>query len=119
MKRWIGILILGIGLALCPTAKAQTPVQHGITVSWTASTTPGVTYNIYGATASGGPYTKLTTAPVSTLSFLDATATDGKAHFYVATSVSATGVESQFSTQTTATALAVPNPPTGLAATAQ
>lgn len=43
----------------------------GVTLRWTASTTPNVTYNVYRSTKTTGPYTKLNTAPVTALTFVD------------------------------------------------
>jgi hypothetical protein len=42
------------------------PVSHEVTLSWTASTSVVIGYNVYRSTVSGGPYTELTTTPVAT-----------------------------------------------------
>jgi fibronectin type 3 domain-containing protein len=108
----IAVLLLVAG-----AAQAQTK-QHNVVLAWTASTTSGVTYNVYRGTVSGGPYTKLNSSPISNLTYTDTTGTGGTAYFYVATAVDANGFESVFSNQVSATFLASPAPPTGLTATA-
>jgi cellulose 1,4-beta-cellobiosidase len=115
MKRAFTVALLVLILALAAVAQSA---QHGIQLTWTASASAGSTYNVYGSLTSGGPYVKLTPSPISALTFLDTTATDGKPHFYVVTAV-AGGIESANSVQATVTALNVPNPPTALTATAQ
>ena len=95
-------------------AGAQTPAQHGITLTWNTDSGATVGYNVYSSTTSGGPYTKLTAAPITPLTYSDTTATDGKVHYYVVTAVGGTSsapIESQFSAQASATAFLVPAPP--------
>jgi hypothetical protein len=67
---------------------------HAANLSWTASTTPNVTYNVYRATASSGPFTTpLNSTPIMGLAFVDTTVQAGQTYFYVVTAV-ASGVES-------------------------
>lgn len=97
--------------------EAQTP-QHGVTLTWTASTSPTVTgYNVYRSTVTGGPYTKLTATPVSATTYFDPTASlGGQTLFYVVTAVDSLGVESSNSNQAgPEVAIGNPNPPSGLA----
>ena len=88
--------------------------QHSVTVtltvvaqvslSWTASTSPGVAgYNMYSSMTSGGPYTKLNPSLITTTSYYDQTVQSGFTYYYVATSVNAQGQESTYSNQATAT----------------
>lgn len=56
-------------------------------LSWSASITPGVTYNVYRSTVKGGPYAVLNASPITGLTYRDATAVSGTTYFYVATSV--------------------------------
>ena len=68
---------------------------HTVTLTWTASTTPNVTYNVYRAnTTTGGQYVKLNSAPITTLSFTDNTALAGYSYSYDATAVDSSGHES-------------------------
>ena len=65
----------------------------------TALTQFVVGYNVYRGLASGGPYTKLNSTPVSS-SYRDATGlTAGTPYYYVATAVSLDSVESVYSTE--------------------
>jgi fibronectin type 3 domain-containing protein len=80
----------------------QACAQHKATLSWTASTDPGVSYNVYRSTASGVYTTPVNTTPVSATSFIDTTVVVGTKYFYV---VRATlgGVESVNSNEVSAT----------------
>jgi hypothetical protein len=78
--------------------------RSGVTLSWRASTSPNVTsYNVYRATRTGGPYTKVSTSPVSTLAYVDSSVSSGQVYYYVATSMDSKGNESKFSTEAVAT----------------
>lgn len=79
---------------------------HSVTLNWTASTTAGVNYNIYRSTTSGGPYAKINTTPVATVSYLDGTVLAGQTYYYVTTAISSGG-ESAYSNEASA---AVPFP---------
>src|SRR5262245_26502842 len=49
-----------------------TPTTHGVSLTWAASTSANIAgYNVYRATTSGGPYTKLNASVVSGLSYSD------------------------------------------------
>jgi hypothetical protein len=74
-----------------------------VQLSWAASTSAGVVgYNVYRSTASGGPYAKIVSSPVSGTSYSDQTVQVGVQYYYVATSVEANGMESTYSGQATA-----------------
>lgn len=82
--------------------------SHWVTLTWTASTSAGVTgYNIYRGTVSGGPYTRINSTPVAGTSYVDSTVAAGQTYYYVARSVTSTGVESVNSNQAQAV---VPSP---------
>jgi hypothetical protein len=87
-----------------PTDPTPPPsVQHNVSLSWTPSTTPNPTgYNIYRATTSTGPYTKLTASPLPGVSYVDDTVASGQTYFYVATTVDINNNESAYSDQATA-----------------
>lgn len=71
---------------------------HAANLSWTASTTPNVTYNVYRAAVVTGPFTtKVNTLPISGTTFKDTTVAAGQTYFYVATAVAVSGTESDFS----------------------
>lgn len=101
--------------ALCATSSfGQT--SHSVSLSWTASTdfAAGDSYNVYRGSVSGGPYSKLNTAPITTTTFTDTTVVAGSTYFYVATHVSGTA-ESVDSNE--AKAVVLPRAPSALVAT--
>jgi hypothetical protein len=77
-----------------------TQSQHSVTLSWNASTSAVIGYNVYRATVSGGPYAKLTSAPTPAMSYTDTAVQPGATYYYVATSVDSHDVESAYSRQT-------------------
>jgi hypothetical protein len=89
------------------TGSCTTGNTHTVSLRWTASTTPGVKYNVYRATTSGGPYTQLTSSAQTNLTYSDATALPGQNYFYVTTAVDSANSESSFSNEVPA---AVPFP---------
>jgi hypothetical protein len=97
MKRLTVLLIL---LLLAAPSYPQT---HSVALTWTASTSSGVTgYNAYRSSTSGGPYSKINSALISGTSYTDSSVTAGQTYYYVATAV-ANGVESGYSSETSAT----------------
>lgn len=78
-------------------------VTHSATLNWTASTSSNVVgYNIYRGTASGGPYTKLTSSPTALTSYTDNNVVSGQTYYYVATAVDSSSNESGYSNQSQA-----------------
>lgn len=59
--------------------------QHSVKLSWLASPTSGTQYNVYRGATSGGPYTKINAAPLSVLTYTDATVQGNGTYYYVAT----------------------------------
>lgn len=84
-----------------------TGTVHSVSLSWTASTSTVVGYNVYRGTQSNGPYTKLNPAPVPVVSFTDNTVTAGQIYYYVTTAVDGNNNESGYSNQVSAT---IPTP---------
>ena len=99
-------VITGV-LTSCPV----TTGIHTVSLSWTVSTTSGVTYNVYRATTSGGYNytTPLNSTPIpaptsgSTVSFTDCNVTLGQAYYYVIRAVNGSGTQSVNSTEVTVT----------------
>lgn len=78
--------------------------QPYVVLSWAASTSSVVGYNVYRGTTSGGPYSsKLTSSPVAALTFTDSSVLAGKTYYYVVTAVNPSGVESADSSPASAT----------------
>ena len=104
---WILALLIIFGLpSFRHGVNAQT-TQHGVTVTWTAGVpTTGqsadTSYNVYRSTVSGGPYTKLTATPVTTLFYFDGSGIGGTKYFYVVTGLAPGSTESAFSNEASA-----------------
>ncbi len=80
------------------------PSQPWVTLSWVASTSSVAGYNVYRSGVSGGPYTLLLNSSLVTgLSYTDSTVQAGVTYYYVVAAVSASGVESSYSNQASAT----------------
>jgi hypothetical protein len=85
---------------LPPLSSPSPAPQPKVSLTWLASTTPSVAgYNIYRASVSGGPYTKLNTSLISTTAYVDSSVENGKTYYYVATAVDSSGLESAYSNQ--------------------
>ena len=67
---------------------------HTVGLSWNASTSTVVGYNVYRGTQSGGPYQLLTSAPEPNTSYTDGTVLTGTTYYYVTTAVDANHAES-------------------------
>lgn len=117
MKRlWILLVILALAVGV-----AAQGVPHFNKLTWTVSTTAGVTsQKVYRGTTAGGPYTLIATVPDGvTNTFQDNNTTQGTQHFYVVTALIGTS-ESIFSGQVSATDAGTNvNPQTGLTVVAQ
>jgi Abnormal spindle-like microcephaly-assoc'd, ASPM-SPD-2-Hydin len=90
-----------------PTAETLTgsgtqQSQHSVALSWDASTSQVVGYNIYRGIASGGPYTKLNMSVDSSTTYTDNSVQSGQTYYYVATAIDSSNVESAYSNQVTA-----------------
>jgi len=73
-----------------------------VTMTWTASTSTVVGYNVYRGTTSGGPYVKINSSLITTLTYTDTTVQSGTTYYYVATSVDSSGDESVDSVEVSA-----------------
>ena len=109
MKTFVSVL--GVILLLAACAFGQN--GHGINLTWTQSTSPGVTSNnVYRGASATGPWTQIykSTAPIT--SYLDQTGTPGTTYYYSVSAV-ANGAESAMDIDTTSVVYP-PQPPTGL-----
>jgi hypothetical protein len=86
-------------------ASAPSGPQHSVNLSWKASTTPGIAYNVYRLGPSG--MLKLNTAPIPQTSYVDSTVQPGETYYYVIKAASAKGIESIPSNQVRVT---IPSP---------
>lgn len=75
---------------------------HTVGLSWDASTSVVIGYNLYRGTQPGGPYQRLTLSPQPETSYTDSTVLTGTTYYYVATAVDSNHLESSYSNQTQA-----------------
>ena len=109
-------------IATCAYAQVEaTPKAggHAVTISWTASTTAGVSYNVYRFTGAcpGSTFTKITASPITATTYDDASVTGGATYCYYATSYLATANPNESVPSNKAAATVPgdqPNPPTQL-----
>jgi len=94
------------------------PGAESVVLTWNASN-GAAGYNVYRATASQGPYTKLTSVPTTNLTFTDGTVQNGTTYYYATTAVDASGHEGAYSNLAPAMVPVPPQAPTGLSAAAQ
>jgi hypothetical protein len=78
-------------------------VKHSVALSWTQSGSNIAGFNVYRATVTGGPYTRLNSSTISGTNFTDSNVQPGTTYFYVTSAVSSTGSESKYSNQALAT----------------
>jgi hypothetical protein len=79
-----------------------TVVNHSVGLSWSPGTSTVMGYNTYSSAQSGGPYTKLTTAPVAVTSYTDSSVQSGKTYYFVVTAVDSGNLESGYSSEVSA-----------------
>ena len=92
----------------------DTPTQHQVALSWTQSTTPGITSNnVYRGTTSGGPYALIYSSTTAITGYTDTTVVGGDTYYYVVTALIGSE-ESAYSNQYQANVPTAPAPPTGL-----
>ena len=80
---------------------------HVVSLSWTASTSSGITgYQVSRGTVSGGPYTLIASVEATPTSYTDTTVVSGTSYYYVVTAVAGSSV----SDNSSEAAAAVPTP---------
>ena len=79
-------------LAIAVSGASQIASSHSVQLLWTASSTSGVSYDIFRANTSGGyGSTPLNPSPVAGTTYIDTTVVSGQTYFYVATAVDSAG----------------------------
>jgi hypothetical protein len=81
--------------------------QHSVSLSWTASTSTVVGYNVYRGAQTGGPYTMISSGSVTGTVYTDSTVQAAQTYYYVVTAVDGSGGESVYSNQVQAV---IPSP---------
>ena len=87
---------------LSGTGSAAPAATHSVSLSWDDSASDIAGYNIYRGATSGGPYTKVNSAPNIDNTYTDTSVGSGKTYFYVVTTVGGAGAESGHSSEVTA-----------------
>jgi hypothetical protein len=82
-------------------------LAHTATLSWTASPSTVIGYNVYRGSMSGGPYTLVNSSIVAGTQYVDPSVLAGQTYYYVATAVASGNTESTYSNQVVAS---VPTP---------
>jgi fibronectin type 3 domain-containing protein len=114
LKRLFIIALTSLISFAVATVKAQAPTVHSAVLTWTASTTPNVTYTVYRATAQAGPFTAIASG-VTALTFSDTTGTGGTLYYYEVDAVDSTGDASGPSNEVSGTFKSNPATPSALA----
>lgn len=81
--------------------------SHSVDLSWNASTSQVIGYNVYRGAQSGGPYTMINPVLEASTNFVDSNVQSGGTYYYVVTSVDSSSHESTYSNQAQAS---VPSP---------
>ena len=76
--------------------------QHSVALSWNASTSQVIGYNIYRRIGSSGSYTRLNPSINAITSYTDTSVQSRQTYDYVTTAVDASNVESAYSNEATA-----------------
>jgi hypothetical protein len=76
--------------------------QHSVALSWNASTSQVIGYNVYRRIGSSGSYTKLNPSINTLTSYTDTAVQSGQTYDYVTTAVDASNVESAYSNEAAA-----------------
>jgi len=82
-----------------PSDAQTAPRPHSVDLKWKASVSRVVGYNVYRSETDGGPYIKLTSAPVRATNYTDRSVQRGHTYFYAVTSVDSRAKESVHSNQ--------------------
>ena len=93
--------------AVSVTGAGQAPPAHEVNLSWNASTSPVIGYNVYRSGVHGGPYSILNATLATSAGYTDSNVTAGSTYYYVVTAVDSSNTESKPSNEATAT---VPSP---------
>jgi hypothetical protein len=90
-----------ITAALCGNCVTNgSATLHSVTLTWLPSISINIiAYNVYRATTSGGPYTRVGLSPVPVMIFTDSNVQAGQTYYYVVTAVDFNNNESVYSNE--------------------
>jgi hypothetical protein len=94
-------------IAEAVTGSGISTTGHSVNLSWNASSSKVVGYNVYRGSVSGGPYIQINSTVDPSTTYTDTTVVGGNTYYYVSTSLNSGGRESGFSNQVKAV---VPSP---------
>ena len=86
-------------MTIALSGSGAAPVAHSVSLAWVASTSSVVGYNVYGSSQSGGPYTRVNSSPISSVTYTASNLVSGDSYFFVATAIDSAGLESTYSNQ--------------------
>jgi hypothetical protein len=104
----VKLALSGSGTTSSTTTSAPSPVSaHTVSLSWSPSLSPRVSYHVYRGISSGGPYSRVNPSAIAGLDFSDTTVPSSGRYYYVVTAQDSEGTESPFSNEA---AIDFPNP---------
>jgi hypothetical protein len=104
---WVDV-VFSASNAPAPIGPVMPAAPHSVWLAWAASTSMEISgYNVYRATAPGGPYVMLNTSLVTETAYVDSEVASGETYFYIATAVDSNTNESPYSNEAIAV---VPTP---------
>jgi Abnormal spindle-like microcephaly-assoc'd, ASPM-SPD-2-Hydin len=81
------------------TGTGVAAIQHSVSLSWSASTSAVIGYNVYRGIVSGGPYGQINLSLDPSTAYTDNTVQSGQTYFYVTTALDASNGESAHSNE--------------------
>lgn len=105
MKRLFVLLML---VSCCFAANKR------VTLTWNASTSSGVTYNVYRAPTAGSCFTTKIASGIAPLTYDDLTVVPGSTYFYSVSAQNAGGESTSCSNEVQIAVPLPPSPPTNL-----
>lgn len=88
-----------VTIELSGTGAVPASGSHEVVLTWSSSSSTVTGYYTYRGSVSGGPYSKLTSAPIDLTSYTDQNVIGGNTYYYVVTAVDDAGLESSYSEQ--------------------
>lgn len=104
-------------LVLCICAVASTPGKT-VTLTWNASPSSGVTYNVYRSVVTGSCFTTKIASGITPLTYADSTVVAGTTYFYSVSAQNSGGESISCSNEVQIAVPTPPSPPTNLQGTA-
>lgn len=91
------------GTVLSLAGDGTAPETYTVYLSWQASLSQVIGYNVYRGVQSGGPYSMINSGLDPNTSYIDNSVDSGYTYYYVTTAVNSSGQESVYSNQAQAT----------------